>query len=217
MYEGLRKHVDGLFEGAPKTAKATELKEELTANLIEKYDDLIAAGKSEDEALKGALSGIGDMDSLVQELTEEINISDEEMRRERRKSAMFISVAVGLYILGVAVLILFTEVFRVNDVVGLILMLVIDAVATGLIIYNALSRPKYLSGKAKEEEEEWVSADRKTNDVLRQIKSILWLCIVVAYFLISFIFTAWAFSWVIFIIGVAIEKIIVLMFQVKER
>ncbi len=216
MYEELRKRVDGIFEDAPKTAKAMELKEELTANLIEKYDDLIAAGKSEDEALKGALSGIGDMDSLVKELKEEINISDQEMKRERQKSAMFISVAVGLYILGVAVLILFSEVFKVSDVVGLILMLVIDAVATGLIIYNALSRPRYLSGKAKDEEE-WVAADSKTNDVLRQIKSILWLCIVAAYFLISFIFTAWAFSWVIFLIGVAIEKIIVLMFQLKER
>lgn len=216
MYEELRKRVDELFSDAPKTARAMELKEELTANMIEKYDDLIAAGKTEEEALKGSLSGIADMDSLVKGLREDITVSEEEMRRERQKSAIFISVGVGLYIVGIAVLILFSEVFQFNDVVGLILMLVIDAVATGLIVYNALSRPRYLSAKP-EEEKEWQPADTRTFDVLRQVKSILWLLIVVLYFLISFVFGAWAFSWLIFIIGVAIEKIIVLMFQMKER
>jgi multisubunit Na+/H+ antiporter MnhG subunit len=216
MYEELRKRVDGLFSDAPKTARAMELKEELTANLIERYDDLIAAGKNEKEALEGAFSGIGDMDSLVKGLKEDIPVSEDEFRRERQKSALFISAGVGLYIVGVAVLILFSEVFRFNDVVGLILMLVIDAVATGLIVYNALSRPKYLSNKDKEDKE-WQPVDTRTNDMLRQIKSILWLLIVVLYFLVSFMFGIWAFSWVIFIIGVAIEKIIVLMFQMKER
>lgn len=215
MYEELRKRVEDLFGDVPKTVRAMELKEEITANLIERYDDLIAAGRSEEEAMKEALSGIGDIGSLAAGLKEDNLVSDAEIRRERQKSAMFISVAVALYIISVAVLILFSEVLRINDVVGLILMLVIDAVATGLIIYNALSRPNYLSGK-KQEEKEWQPADRRVNDVLRQIKSILWLCIVVAYFLVSFIFAAWAYSWVIFIIGVAIEKILVLMFQLRE-
>lgn len=216
MYEELRKRVDDLFSDAPKTARAMELKEEMTANLIEKYDDLLASGKTEQEALKGAFSGIGDLASLVRGLKEETPVSEEEMRRERQKSALFISAGVGLYIFGVAVLILFSEVFQFNDVVGLILMLVIDAIATGLIVYNALSRPKYLSDRTKEEKE-WQPSNTGTSDVLRQIKSILWLLIVVIYFLISFLFGAWAYSWVIFIIGVAIEKIIVLMFQMKER
>jgi hypothetical protein len=41
MHEKLRKSVEELFENAPKTHRATELKEELLANLTDKYDDLV--------------------------------------------------------------------------------------------------------------------------------------------------------------------------------
>lgn len=216
MYEELRKRVDELFIDAPKTVKALELKEELTANLIEKYDDLVKVGKSEEEALKGALAGVGDVSSLIASLKAEYEPTYEELKRESQRSALFISVAVGLYIFGVALLILLAEVFGTDGVVGLVAMLTLDAVATGLLIYNANSRPKYLK-KNKSDEEEWSPADRERNNLLRSVKSILWTLIVVVYFLVSFIFSAWAFSWIIFIIGVALEKIVVLVFQLKER
>ena len=55
MYEKLRKRVNELFENAPKTGRANELKEELLANLIEKYNDLIDAGNTPDEAVEKAM------------------------------------------------------------------------------------------------------------------------------------------------------------------
>ncbi|MHC1719208.1 MAG: permease prefix domain 1-containing protein [Clostridiaceae bacterium] len=216
MYDELRKRVDELFIYAPKTSKAMELKEELTANLIEKYDDLIKEGKSDEEALKGAMAGVGDVSSLIASLKEEYEPTYEELKRESQRSALFISVAVGLYIFGVALLILLAEVFGTDGVVGLVAMLTVDAVATGLLIYNANSRPKYLK-ESRPEEKDWSPADRERNNLLRSVKSILWTLIVVVYFLVSFIFSAWAFSWIIFIIGVALEKIVVLVFQLKER
>ena len=47
MKEKIRAHIDGLFEGAPQTKRVYELREELFANLLEKYGDLIAKGYSD--------------------------------------------------------------------------------------------------------------------------------------------------------------------------
>jgi hypothetical protein len=43
--ERLRTYIESLFENAPKTRKAIELKEEILLNLTDKYNDLIAEGK----------------------------------------------------------------------------------------------------------------------------------------------------------------------------
>ena len=44
MQEKIRNHINELFAEAPKTRKAMDLKEEMTQNTIEKYEDLIREG-----------------------------------------------------------------------------------------------------------------------------------------------------------------------------
>ncbi|MDF2880351.1 MAG: hypothetical protein K0R54_908 [Clostridiaceae bacterium] len=219
MYEKLRQRVDELFENAPKTSKANELKEELMANLIDKYNDLVAAGKNEDDAINSAITGIGDVDDLIRGLRNNDVFNYEQAKRDRQKSAMILSISIGMYIISVVVLILCSQVFETGDIIGVCLMLTIDAVATCLIIYNAVSRPKYLKSDDTmvEEFKEWKSANTEKNKILQSIKSIVWTLIVAVYLLISFVFGAWAYSWIIFIIGAAIEKIITLTFQLKEK
>lgn len=219
MYEKLRQRVDELFENAPKTSKANELKEELMANLIDKYNDLVAAGKNEDDAINSAITGIGDVDDLIRGLRNNDVFNYEQAKRDRQKSAMILSISIGMYIISVVVLILCSQVFEAGDIIGVCLMLTIDAVATCLIIYNAVSRPKYLKSDDTmvEEFKEWKSANTEKNKILQSIKSIVWTLIVAVYLLISFVFGAWAYSWIIFIIGAAIEKIITLTFQLKEK
>ena len=46
----LRAYVDELFQSAPRTQRAYELKVELTQNLLDKYFALLSEGKSEDDA-----------------------------------------------------------------------------------------------------------------------------------------------------------------------
>lgn len=219
MYERLRIRVDELFAEAPKTNRANELKEEILANLIEKYNDFIAAGKTPEEAIEKSIAGIGDLDELIRGLKENNIFSYEEIQKERKKSALIIATSVGLYIFGVVVLIFSVEVLRINDNIGVCLMLTIDAIATAMIIYNAISKPKYTKtdDTLVEEFKEWKSANNEKNKIIQSIKSIIWTLIVISYLLISFIFNAWAFSWIIFIVGVAIEKIITLIFQLKEK
>lgn len=218
MIKRFRERLDELFENAPKTNRATELKEELLANLMDKYNDLLSSGKSEEDAFNIAIGGIGDVDELLKGLKEESVFDNEKLEKDRKKHALILSVSIGLYIMSVVILILCSEVFNIDENIGVCLMLTIDAIATCLIIYNAVSRPKYLKtdDTIVEEFKEWKSTNSRDKEVMKSIKSIFWMIIVAIYLLISFVFGNWSFSWIIFIIGAAIEKIITLAFQLKR-
>ena len=62
MNEKLRHYIDDLFANAPSTVRAVELKEEMYQNLMDKYNDLINEGKSEESAYNIAVASIGDVD-----------------------------------------------------------------------------------------------------------------------------------------------------------
>lgn len=60
--------IDKRLENAPHSRKAMELKEEIVQNLMEKYNDLRAEGKSEEDAFNIAAESIGDLSDLVRDL-----------------------------------------------------------------------------------------------------------------------------------------------------
>lgn len=68
MKERLRGYIDKLFEDAPKSEEATEVREELFANLLEHYYDLVETGKSEEEAYQTVVSNIGDISEVISSL-----------------------------------------------------------------------------------------------------------------------------------------------------
>ena len=51
MNEKIRKEVNVLFQNAPNTKRANDLKDEIISNAEDKYEDLIKQGKSEEESL----------------------------------------------------------------------------------------------------------------------------------------------------------------------
>lgn len=66
MKEQLKKHLDGVFKGAPHTDKNEALYEELLANLSDRYEERIAAGDSEEEACRRAIGDLGDIRPLIE-------------------------------------------------------------------------------------------------------------------------------------------------------
>ena len=68
MKERIKKHVDHLFSDIYETKQLSELKEEVSANLLEKINDFITSGNSEEEAFRKGVSSLGDMDELVESL-----------------------------------------------------------------------------------------------------------------------------------------------------
>ena len=65
MKQQLQAYIQSLFRGAALTIQNAELKEEIMQNTLEHFDDLLAEGKSEQEAYDLAVSGIGDVSQLI--------------------------------------------------------------------------------------------------------------------------------------------------------
>lgn len=68
MRNKLIQYIELLFAGAPATQEMADLKEELTRNTLDRYDDLVQDGKSEEAAYNLAVAGIGDINELLQQL-----------------------------------------------------------------------------------------------------------------------------------------------------
>lgn len=67
--EAIKYYVKGAFQGAAETPEMLEQQEELIADLTAKVADLVAEGKSPDEALGIAIASLGDLSELVAEFT----------------------------------------------------------------------------------------------------------------------------------------------------
>ena len=62
MRERLIQHVEQLFAGAPG---AEDIKQEILQNTLDRFDDLISQGKTEEAAYRLAISGIGDINEIL--------------------------------------------------------------------------------------------------------------------------------------------------------
>lgn len=72
MTEKIRNYINELFMDAPKTRKAFDLKEEVTLNTIEKYQDLVSEGYREEDAYQNVISSIGDVTELFADLEDPV-------------------------------------------------------------------------------------------------------------------------------------------------
>lgn len=219
MNATLRAHVEKLFSDAPKTRRAVELKEELLSNLMGKYNDLRAQGRTEQEALEAVVNSIGDVEELIRGLKESDVMDYHQAQKQREKTALVVMLAVGMYIFSVILMILGIAVFMINPVVMVSVMLLICLIATCLLVYHFMSRPKYVKADDTivEEFKQWKSESAQSRKLRQSISSILWTLTVAIYFLISFLLHIWAYSWIIFIVAAAVDKIISLSIQLKEE
>lgn len=84
MHSRLRIYVESLFDGVKRTREVVELREEILQNVIDKYEDLIREGKSEEDAYHTAISGIGDINDLLRSMGMDVQEkSDMEKDGER--------------------------------------------------------------------------------------------------------------------------------------
>lgn len=100
MKDKIKKYVDHLFVDINDTKQLRELKEEISANLLEKINDLVASGKSENEAFDKAVSGLGDMGELVENLKK---VSDEKYQGNGSNSVVLDKKHIIAYIAASAI------------------------------------------------------------------------------------------------------------------
>jgi multidrug efflux pump subunit AcrB len=101
---------------------------------------------------------------------------------------------------------------------GAVVMFIIAAIATSLLVFSAMSRPKYRrsDNTIVEEFKEWKDTNNQNRQLYRSVVSAMWPLIVVIYLILSFVFGSWAYSWIIFLIGVALQHIIKLVFEMRK-
>lgn len=211
MNEKLRIYIDNLFENAPKSVRAVELKEEMYQNLTDKYNDLIAEGKSEESAYNIAVASIGDVQSLIDGLSGE---KREVSETSRKRSAIMIASAIALYILSPVPAIL----FRHNEETGIMLLFLFVAVATALLIYNGVTRERYVKtdDTMVEEFKAWKQNGKQRNKAVNAILGSFWLIAVCVYIVVSFMTNAWHITWIIFLIAAAVASMIRGIFMLKQ-
>ena len=217
MEERLRAHMDQLFAGVQPTRASVELKEEMLQNTIDKYHDLLSEGKSPEAAYNIAVAGIGDVSELIGQLQMEqsqyVPFNQQEVDEAGRRSVLFRTVAIALYILCPVPVILFGNKF------GVVLLFVFVATATCLLIYNKMSKPYYRTkGRSVVEEFQiWQSKNSDKRKLYDAVHGAMWMVVLVLYFAISFLTGAWGISWLIFVIGAAVDQILRAIFDLMEE
>ena len=215
MNSELRNYIDGIFKDAPHTVKTIEIKEEFLQNLTEKYNDLISEGKSREAAFNIAVAGIGDISPLIRELQglpqRYDEISQRNTERKQRRAAIT-ALAVALYIFCVVPLFVF------GGGTGIVLMFVCVAVATGMLIFNGMTKSAAeVSGNTMVEDfQQWRGYNSRSRQVYKSVSSAVWSLGLVAYFLISFGTGAWHITWIIFLIIGAVNGIVRAVFDLSR-
>lgn len=220
----IRDELDRLFVNAPQNRAAWELQEELLANSMERYDDLVKEGMQPEDALNNVISSIGNVDELIAALPPEDKgptggVLDET---DRHRSAMFTTVAIGLYIVAVVIFLVGAFIgsyfYEPMIFVGLISAALICIVPTCMLVYNAQRHPRYKKkdDTVVESFKQWSSDTNQLKSVRKAISSIIWTLAVVLYFIISFATFAWAYTWIIFPLAACVEAVVGLLFRLKE-
>lgn len=124
----------------------------------------------------------------------------EDFNKRKLKSSIIMSVAVGLYILSVIPFFIFDH---SNSMLAV--FFVIIAVATILVVFAALSKPKRDESKQQSREDK----------LYKQITSILAGTVLVLFMLLSFITGMWNITWLLWVIYGIICQIIKLIFALK--
>lgn len=218
MNKRIEDHVNALFANTGNESHILDIKEELLSNLNEKYNDLIASGKNEDEAYALVISGIGDIDNLLNEIRQSPQYQPLEITKNQEKRSVFISIGIALYILSIAPILLFSQTGYPN--LGVVFLILICAVATGLVAYgNSLGKSNYVrtDNSFVEEYKEKVSDENNRRKLKSAITSSMWSMVIVLYFSLSSFTGRWSITWIIFLVGFCIQQIIQFAFADADK
>lgn len=150
----LENYVEAMFNDFPKTKENLDVKVNILESMEDKYDDLIANGKTEQEALGIVISQFGDISELKEafgiSLTEDVI---EYLSTERlsdylsfaRKQAYAIALGVCMIILSVIGPVLIGE---EQEILGATIFLVIVALSVGVFIIYGFRNSDYKDIKA---------------------------------------------------------------------
>lgn len=221
MREQLAQYVDLLFAGSDG---AEEIKQEILQNTLDRFDDLVARGSTEEAAYRQAIAGIGDVGELLggesPDARPQPEIVDPLPGFEGTAPAvarMMRAVAIFLYIVSPVPLLLLDTLGWDN--IGMCLTLVIVAIATLLLLTFKAPAGKKGAQAAQEQSEQHPSERSPVGqrNLESSVKKLMRTLGVVLYFVISFSTGAWLITWLIFPIERALEGVICASLDLREE
>ena len=187
MRDQLVQYVSLLFAGAEN---CEDVKQEILQNTLDRYDDLMAEGKTPEAAYRLAITGIGDINEILGRKNTALPSAPEitePMTADTPLNKLLRAIAVGLYILCPLPLIVLCEMGM--EIFGLCGLLCFVAVATVLIILGA----KKTDVRHKREDD-----NEPKSELGKSVSSLIWAIGLAVYLIISFLTMAWHVTWVIF-------------------
>ena len=207
MRDQLIQYVRLLFAGTPDSY---DMQQEILQNTLDRYDDLIAQGKSPEAAYRLAISGIGDINEIIGNAQSQPSpapapvTKPQESPVDTSQKKLMRAISIGLYICCVIPVLVLGNVG--SGVLGVCLMFVMIAAATVLMV---------LSSGSKEDKEEKEDDEPKT-ELGKAIKSIWGILTLGIYLVISFWSGAWFITWLIFPIMGAVQGLVKACTDLKE-
>lgn len=119
---------------------------------------------------------------------------------------ILLPISIFMYFISIIWIIISEETLRLNEGLIISIFLTILGLATSILVYYFIQRPK--------EEKEIEKAKKKTT-LFKQVESIIETIFLIIYLAISFITFAWHITWIIWIIYILIMEIIKLVFRLK--
>ena len=141
----------------------------------------------------------------------------EQIEKDRKRTAVYTSIAVALYIISPVFLIGFEEVLHM-EYVGLFSMFFLAAAATIMLIYCNMTKLPNIKAENSvvEDFKEWKYQTDSKYQTMKAINSAISSVTLAVYFIYSFSTGAWHISWVIFLIGGALKSIVKSIFEMTR-
>lgn len=205
MREQLIQYVQLLFAGA---ADCDDTRQEILQNTLDRYDDLVAAGKTPEAAYRLAIMGIGDINEILGRAPGADPLPAPAAKQDEQDTPvkkLLRAIAIGLYILCPIPLFVLSGMWNMG-IPGLCGTLTLVAVATVLIILGA----------KKETENVDVEPGTPQSALAKSINGLIWAIGLAIYFIVSFLTGAWYITWVIFPITAAVQGLVKAILDLKE-
>lgn len=202
MRDHLICYIDLLFAGAPE---AVEIKQEILQNTLDRFDDLLAQGKTPEAAYQLAISGIGDISEILstQRSSAPVMLASETAKREKPVwKKVLQSIGICLYILCPIPL------FVLQNEFGLCGLLAFVAVATAMMVFSGGKEKKVYTQEPRE--------DAPQLSLRKAIGSVIFAVGLCVYLGLSFITQAWYITWVIFPLMAAVKGLVNACMDLKE-
>lgn len=210
MKEQLISYVNLLFAG---NADCDDVRQEILQNILDRYDDLLAGGKSPEAAYRLAIGGIGDINEILGQEPprntpyREASVAGKVMRRDTPVKKALRAVAVALYIMCPLPLLAVADTGL--EIYGLCGLLTFVAVATALIMLGSPS-------KTVEEVPAPPQPASPKQELWHSIRVLVSIITLVVYFGVSFATMAWHITWLIFLISAALDGLLKAILDLKE-